>query len=59
MGQTAKDLVFSNGITFDTIRDNLLQYVFGSITLAVTGGLLAWLISWAMLAIFRKEQRNG
>ena len=59
MGQTAKDLVFSNGITFDTIRDNLLQYVFGSITLAVTGGLLAWLISWAILAIFRKEQRNG
>lgn len=59
MGQTAKDLVFSNGITFDTIRDNLLQYVFGSITLAVTGGLLAWMISWAILAIFRKEQKNG
>lgn len=59
MGQTAKDLIFKNGFNFDTIKDNMLQYVFGAITLAVLGGLLVWAVSWGMLSIFRKERKNG
>jgi ABC-type Fe3+ transport system permease subunit len=58
MGQTSHDLVFSNGITFETVKDNMLQYVYGSITLAILGGLLVWMVSWAMLAMFRKEKKE-
>lgn len=59
MGQTAKDLIFKDGFNFDTIKDNMLQYVFGAVTLAVLGGLLVWAVSWGMLSIFRKERKNG
>ena len=58
MGQTSRDLIFSNGITFETVKDNMLQYVYGSITLAILGGLLVWMVSWAMLALFRKEKKE-
>jgi uncharacterized protein (DUF2062 family) len=59
MGQTARDLIFKDGINFDTIKDNMLQYVYGSITLAILGGLLVWAVSLGMLTIFRKEKKNG
>lgn len=58
MGQTSRDLIFSNGITFETVKDNMLQYVYGSITLAILGGLLVWMVSWAVLALFRKEKKE-
>ena len=57
MGQTSRDLIFSNGITFETLKDNMLQYVYGSITLAILGGLLVWMVSWGMLAVFRKGKK--
>ncbi|MGO4288668.1 DUF2062 domain-containing protein [Chitinophaga sp. RAB17] len=59
VGQTASDLIFKDGFNFDTIKDNMLQYVYGSITLAVLGGLLVWAVSLGMLTIFRKEKKNG
>jgi glycosyltransferase involved in cell wall biosynthesis len=59
MGQTARDLIFSNGISFDTIRDNLLQYVLGAITLAIGAGIVAWLLSWGLLTIFRKKRTTN
>ncbi|MCW3467526.1 DUF2062 domain-containing protein [Chitinophaga nivalis] len=57
LGQTAKDLVFTEGITFDTIRDNTLQYIYGSITLAIGAGLLAAAVSWVLLSVFRKQKK--
>ncbi|NLR61188.1 DUF2062 domain-containing protein [Chitinophaga polysaccharea] len=59
MGQTAKDLVFKDGITFQTFRDNMLQFIVGSVTLAVLAGIAAWLLSWMLLGMFRKEKKNG
>ena len=59
MGQTASDLIFKDGFSFDTIKDNMLQYVYGAITLAILGGLVVWAVSWGMLTIFRKEKKNG
>jgi glycosyltransferase involved in cell wall biosynthesis len=56
MGQTAKDLLFTNGLSLAAIRDNMLQYVLGSITLAIGGGIIVGLASWALLAIFRRKR---
>ncbi|SJZ51303.1 Glycosyltransferase involved in cell wall bisynthesis [Chitinophaga eiseniae] len=56
MGRSAKDLLFDKQITVTAVRDNLLQYVFGAITLAIAGGLAAWAISYILLAIFRKNK---
>ncbi|NSL90461.1 DUF2062 domain-containing protein [Chitinophaga sp. Mgbs1] len=57
MGQSAKDLVFADGLTPATFRDNILQYILGSITLAITAGVAAWMISYVLLSIFRKENK--
>ncbi|PSL47614.1 glycosyltransferase involved in cell wall biosynthesis [Chitinophaga niastensis] len=57
MGQTAKDLIFTNGITFETIKENMLQYVYGSITLAILGGLLTWGVSFVLLTVFRRQKK--
>ncbi|HEY0273033.1 MAG TPA: DUF2062 domain-containing protein [Chitinophaga sp.] len=48
------DLLFSKGLTLHTIRENLLQYVTGSITLGVLAGMLTTLIIYLVLAVFRK-----
>lgn len=58
MGQTAKDLLFSNGFSLSSIRDNMLQYVLGSITLAIGAGLAAGLVSWGLLASFRRKRNQ-
>ncbi|RFS21133.1 DUF2062 domain-containing protein [Chitinophaga silvatica] len=56
MGQSSRDLLFSNGFNFATIRDNMLQYVVGSITLAIGAGLVAGIVSWVLLASFRRKR---
>ncbi|MFY0253893.1 DUF2062 domain-containing protein [Chitinophaga sp. 30R24] len=59
MGQHARDFFFSDGLNWTTVKDNLLQYILGSITLAVLAGTTVWLVSWGILSIFRKQQKNG
>ncbi|CAL1520051.1 DUF2062 domain-containing protein [Chitinophaga sp. MM2321] len=56
MGQTAKDLIFSNGINAETIKENTLQYIYGSITLAIVAGIVAWLVSYVLLSVFRRKK---
>ncbi|NLR66027.1 DUF2062 domain-containing protein [Chitinophaga varians] len=56
MGRSAKDLLFDKHFSIAAVGDNLLQYVFGAITLAIAAGLAAWAISYALLAIFRKNK---
>lgn len=56
MGQTAKDLLFTNGFSLASIRDNMLQYVLGAITLAIGAGILTGLVSWGLLASFRRKR---
>lgn len=50
-------LLFSE-VTFDSVMVNLWQYLLGACVLALLAGLAAWLISWALLGIFRKGKRN-
>ncbi len=47
-------LLFSE-VTFDSVLVNLWQYVLGACALALLAGVCAWLLTWAVLGIFRKR----
>lgn len=46
-------------VTFDTIKDSLLQYLAGSMVFAVICGLLAGFVCLTLLSLFRKPERIG
>ena len=46
-------LLFSE-VTFESVMVNLWQYVLGACVLAVLAGVCVWLVSWAVLSLFRK-----
>ncbi|MDR1671677.1 MAG: DUF2062 domain-containing protein [Alistipes sp.] len=51
-----RPLDFSLGdVTFENIGAGLLQYLVGSVTLAVATGGTMWGVSWVLLKIFGKE----
>jgi hypothetical protein len=39
----------------ETVKMNLEQYLYGSITLSIVAGLLVGLIVYALLSIFRND----
>lgn len=49
-------LAFTYGITFNSVKHNFQQYLYGSITLAVAAALLGGLLTWILLALFRKKK---
>ncbi|HEU4555890.1 MAG TPA: DUF2062 domain-containing protein [Chitinophaga sp.] len=51
-------LVFSKHITQEDVRQNILQYLYGSVTLAVAAGLIFGLAAYVLLAIFRKQKHG-
>jgi glycosyltransferase involved in cell wall biosynthesis len=55
MGEKAVSLSFSEGISLQTIRLNLTQYLYGSITLALIAGVLFGLLTWGLLSLKRKK----
>ena len=55
MGSDALDLSFNRNITLQTIYNNLQQYIFGSITLAVVAGLTFGVLSYLLLKIFKRN----
>ena len=56
MGSNAMQINFSNAITLDSIKKNLLQYIFGSITLAMVAGMVAGLLTFIFLKIIAKKR---
>ena len=56
MGSNAMQINFSNAITIDSIKKNLLQYIFGSITLALVAGMVAGLLTLIFLKIIAKKR---
>lgn len=48
-------VTFSKELSLETIKQNLLQYFSGGITLAVICGALTWLVVYILLAIFRND----
>ncbi|HTE27121.1 DUF2062 domain-containing protein [Flavitalea sp.] len=51
MGDRVMTLSFSRNINLETIKANLEQYIYGSITLAIIAALLTGLIAWIVLKI--------
>lgn len=56
MGDKAVNLGFSEGISLQTIRLNLTQYIYGSITLAIVAGLLFGLLTWGLLSLKKQKK---
>ncbi len=54
MGPDALDISFDRSITLQTIYNNLQQYIFGSITLAIVAGVVFGLVSYLVLKIFKR-----
>jgi uncharacterized protein (DUF2062 family) len=58
MGENAVSLNFSNDLTIDRIRQNLEQYLYGSVTLAIVAGVLTSIISWLLMKIAKRKSRQ-
>ena len=58
MGKHAVYLMFSKSITAERMWLNLEQYIYGSITLAVTAGLTAYFITYLILMTTKKPPGN-
>jgi glycosyltransferase involved in cell wall biosynthesis len=56
MGANAMQINFSNDITIQSIKNNLVQYIAGSITLAVAAALVFGLITFVFLKLIGKKQ---
>jgi glycosyltransferase involved in cell wall biosynthesis len=56
MGANAMQFDFSKSITLDSIKKNLQQYIFGSITLAVVAAVIFGLITFIFLKLIEKKQ---
>lgn len=55
MGNNAMQIDFSKSITLGSIKNNLVQYIYGSITLAIVAGIMFGLISFILLKLFDKK----
>ncbi|MDR1879827.1 MAG: DUF2062 domain-containing protein [Tannerellaceae bacterium] len=49
-------LLAMDGLTLETVRDSLAQYLAGSILFAVASALLAGMACFALLSLFRKSE---
>ncbi|MFT3826168.1 MAG: DUF2062 domain-containing protein [Chitinophagaceae bacterium] len=55
MHGNAIDMPFTRHITLEMVKQNLQQYIYGSITLAVTAGVTIGLITFVVLKIFKRK----
>ena len=55
MGDQAKMISFTDGITLEVVHNNFIQYVVGGITLSILAGLGFGLVTFILLKIFRKR----
>ena len=56
MGDNATHINFSNSITLEAIKNNLVQYIYGSITLAIAAGIVSGLVTFFVLKGIGKKQ---
>jgi len=55
MGDHGIDFSLTSNITLDSIKQNLQQYIYGSITLAIVAGIALGLLTLILLKIFKKK----
>jgi glycosyltransferase involved in cell wall biosynthesis len=56
MGANAMQVNFSNAITLDAVKKNLLQYIYGSITLAIVAAIAFGLLTFIFLKLIGKKR---
>ncbi|MEQ8304680.1 MAG: DUF2062 domain-containing protein [Cyclobacteriaceae bacterium] len=56
MGENAESLRFDSKITLVGLRDSIVQYTLGAVTLALVAGCSIGLISYVLLKVFRKSR---
>jgi glycosyltransferase involved in cell wall biosynthesis len=56
MGDKAMQISFSKTITLDSIKNNLLQYIYGSISLAIIAGIIFGLLTLIILKLISKKE---
>jgi glycosyltransferase involved in cell wall biosynthesis len=56
MGANALQVDFSNALTLASIKQNLLQYIYGSITLAIVAAIVSGLLTFIFLKLIDKKQ---
>ena len=56
MGANAMQIDFTNAITLDSIKHNLIQYIYGSISLAIAAAIVFGLLTFIFLKWFGKKQ---
>jgi glycosyltransferase involved in cell wall biosynthesis len=55
MGSNAMPIGFSNSISLNSIKENLRQYIYGSITLAIGAGFFFGVLTFILLKLFNKK----
>lgn len=55
MGHNAMQLDFSRALSIDSIKKNLQQYIYGSISLAIIAGLLFGMLTFLLLKLFHRK----
>ena len=55
MGTNAMQISFSRSITLESIKNNLVQYIYGSITLAIIAGVVFGLLTFIFLKLTGKK----
>ena len=55
-GEQAEEISFSKEITFDTVRSNLVQYVLGAVSLAISASIIFGGLTYTMLKIFKRSK---
>jgi len=50
-----QDINFDSGITFEFVKKNFLQYIVGALVFGAAMGILAGLVTWLVLNIFRRK----
>ena len=56
LGANAMEVNFSNALSLASIKQNLLQYIYGSITLAIVAAIVFGLLTFIFLKWFGKKQ---
>jgi glycosyltransferase involved in cell wall biosynthesis len=59
MGANAMQFDFNKAITLDSIRNNLVQYIYGSITLAFVAAITFGLLTFVFLKLIEKKTTAG
>jgi glycosyltransferase involved in cell wall biosynthesis len=49
---------FDSGITLEFVKKNFFQYIIGALAFAAAMGILSGGITWILLTIFRRRQKN-